>query len=75
MRIHYPSPAMLERALAPCFEAARCSALGFILPPGYAAGWLERSPRLLSALSVLEHAASRFAAGLADHYILEARRA
>jgi SAM-dependent methyltransferase len=75
-RIVYPTPADLKRALAPCFEPTRCVPLGFVLPPSYAAGWLERRPRLLAALVHVERAAQRFEtlAALGDHYIFEARR-
>lgn len=75
LRIHYPTPATLGKQLAPWFAVARCSALGFALPPSYASTWLERRPRALAALRALDRAASRFTATLADHYILEAVRA
>jgi SAM-dependent methyltransferase len=76
MRILYPTPAELVCALAPHFTATRSAPLGFVLPPSYAAGWLERRPRLVAALGRVERAAQRFAslAALADHYIVEARR-
>jgi hypothetical protein len=76
MHIEYPTPAGLARTLAPHFTATRSMPLGFVLPPSYAAGWLERRPRLLAALARAERAAQRFAAlsPLADHYIVEARR-
>lgn len=76
MRIVYPTPAELARALAPHFAPTRCLPLGFVLPPSYAAGWLQNRPRLLAALARVEHAAQRCEplAALADHYIFEARR-
>jgi SAM-dependent methyltransferase len=76
MSISYPTPAALARTLRPHFAPVRRQALGFVLPPSYAAGWLERSPRLLSMLTYLERAAQRWQplAALADHYIFEARR-
>jgi SAM-dependent methyltransferase len=76
MRIVYPTPAELTRTLAPYFAATRCRPLGFVLPPSYASGWLERRPRLLAALTHVERAAQRCPplAALADHYVLEARR-
>ena len=72
----YPTPAELERTLAPYFTATRRAPLGFVLPPSYASGWLVRRPRLLTALTRVEHAAQRCSplAALADHYIFEARR-
>ena len=76
MRIVYPTPAELTRTLAPYFAPTRCRPLGFALPPSYAAGWLERRPRLLAALTQVERTAQRCPplAALSDHYVLEARR-
>jgi SAM-dependent methyltransferase len=75
-RIVYPTPAALERTLAPYFAAMKRLPLGFVLPPSYASGWLEHRPRLLRALVRAERAAQRSQtlASLADHYVLEARR-
>jgi HemK-related putative methylase len=77
MRIAYPTPAALAAHLAPYVEMSRLSALGCVLPPGYAAGWLERSPRALRFLAALERRlAGRPAfAAMADHYLFEARNA
>jgi hypothetical protein len=76
MHIAYPTPAELTRLLAPHFTATHCVPLGFILPPSYAAGWLQNRPRLLAALTRVEYAAQHCEplAILADHYIFEARR-
>ena len=76
MRILYPTPGELARTLDPFFAPTRCQPLGFVLPPSYASGWLERRPRLLSALTRVERAAQRWQrlAAFADHYIFEARR-
>jgi SAM-dependent methyltransferase len=75
-RIVYPTPAELARTLAPHFAATRRAPLGFVLPPNYAAAWIERRPRLLAALVRVERAAQHCPslAGLADHYVFEARR-
>ena len=77
MRIAYPTPAELTRAVAPHFTPTRCRPLGFVLPPSYASGWLERRPRLLASLTRVERSAQRVQAlaSLADHYLFEARRA
>jgi SAM-dependent methyltransferase len=72
IRIQYPTPAKLGANLSPWFEVTRRAALGFALPPSYAAAWLDRSPRMLAALGWLERAMRSFTAGLADHYMLEA---
>jgi SAM-dependent methyltransferase len=76
MRILYPTPAELARTVAPYFTATRSRPLGFVLPPSYASAWLERRPRLLTALTRVERAAQRWEllAAIADHYIFEARR-
>ena len=76
MHILYPTPAELERTLAPYFACTGRAPLGFVLPPSYASGWLERRPRLLAALVRVERAARRCTplAALADHYVFEARR-
>jgi SAM-dependent methyltransferase len=76
MRVFYPTPAELARTLAPHFAPVRHGALGFVLPPTFASGWLERSPRFLAALTHAERIAQRWQplAALADHYIFEARR-
>jgi SAM-dependent methyltransferase len=75
-RIVYPTPAELERTVAPYFAMTRRAPLGFVLPPSYASAWLERRPRLLAALARVERAAQRCQplAAFADHYIFEARR-
>jgi ubiquinone/menaquinone biosynthesis C-methylase UbiE len=76
LRISYPTPADLGRILQPHFAPTRRAPLGFVLPPSYAAGWLERRPRALAALTWAERAAQRCSplAAIADHYIFEARR-
>jgi SAM-dependent methyltransferase len=74
LRVRYPTPTTLAADLRQCFEVRRCSALGFVLPPSYAAGWLDRSPRMLALLRGLECATARVTAGLADHFVIEGRR-
>jgi SAM-dependent methyltransferase len=74
LHIHYPTPAQLARSLAPYFQARRSSGLGFALPPSYAAGWLEDSPRMLALLRGIDRITSRVSARWADHYLLEATR-
>lgn len=76
LRVLYPTPAEAIAAIKPYFAVRRVSPLGCMLPPSYAAGWLNRSPRTLAALTRLEVMAQRSAtlAGWSDHYILEATR-
>lgn len=75
LRIQYPTPGMLGAQLGPWFRTARSSALGFALPPSYAAAWLDRSPLALTMLTAVERATHRFTAAVADHFIYEAERA
>lgn len=76
LEIHYPTPSAVSAALRPSFRVDALRPLGFALPPSYAAAWLNRHPRLLSALARLEHLGRRSAllAWVADHYIVEATR-
>ncbi len=77
LTIHYPTPGRCARLLEPYFVVSVARPLGVVLPPSYAAGWLERAPRMRAWLSRLERALFERArgAGLGDHYVLEARRA
>jgi SAM-dependent methyltransferase len=76
LRVNYPSPAALARALRPHFEARGATPLGFALPGSYAASFLERTPRLFTALLRAETVLQRLPllAACADHYLFEARR-
>ncbi len=76
MAISYPTPDQLAQQLRPYFSVTRLAPLGVVLPPSYAAGWLERSPRILRMSARLERAAqrSRVLASFADHFIIEATR-
>jgi hypothetical protein len=46
LTIHYPTPGYCARLLDPYFIVSVARPLGVILPPSYAAGWLERAPRM-----------------------------
>jgi SAM-dependent methyltransferase len=74
--VRYPTPDQLARTLSPHFEVTGVTPLGCVLPPTYAAGWLNRSPRALRVLTRFETAAQRWPAlaRVADHYIIEARK-
>jgi SAM-dependent methyltransferase len=72
LTIRYPTTGELVRELAPTFTTRRRTALGCALPPTYAAGWLDRSPRSLAVLSAVEGMLAGVAADLADHFLLEA---
>ncbi len=76
LRIHYPPPSEVLELLRAQFSVTRLSPLGVVLPPSYAANWLNRSPRVLSTMVRLESLASRSPtlASWSDHYMVEARR-
>lgn len=76
LKIAYPTPAETIAVLEPYFAVTRVSPLGCVLPPSYAAAWLNHSPRALAALARLESLARRSTALAAwsDHYIVEATR-
>jgi SAM-dependent methyltransferase len=76
IRIHYHSPTKLAREIRSKFRLIRCTALGILLPPSYASGWLESRPRTFAALASIERILSRFTflAHIADHYVLTFRR-
>jgi hypothetical protein len=74
--VRYPSPGRLARALDPSFALQSLKGLGLLLPPSYAAGWLERRPALLRRLDRVERGidSTPLAAGLSDHYVATFRR-
>jgi SAM-dependent methyltransferase len=76
IRVTYPAPRELAAALEPYFPHLRRHALGLILPPSYAAGWINRRPRIFAGLARMDRALSRVdgLAAIADHYLIEARR-
>ncbi len=76
LTIHYPTPAQMRALLRPYFKVTRVAPLGVLLPPSYATGWLERSPRTLRLLSCLERWAQPVSvlASLSDHFVVEATR-
>ena len=76
LNISYPTPRTVTGILAPYFRVDALRPLGVVLPPSYAAAGLGRRPRLLAALTRLEHSLQnrRALAYCADHYIIEATR-
>jgi SAM-dependent methyltransferase len=76
LTLGYPTPRQISAVLVPHFRVDRLRPLGFALPPSYAGGWLERSPRLFALLTRLERAGQRWPllAACSDHYIVEATR-
>lgn len=75
IRVRYPSPRELAGALRPHFSQIRSRPLGVVLPPSYAAGWLNRRPALFTAFARAERMAAGMAwlAALADHFTIEGR--
>ncbi len=76
LTICYPTPAEITAHLRPYFAITRILSLGCVLPPSYAAHWLNRSPRMLEMLTRIELLAQRSSApaSWSDHYIVEATR-
>lgn len=76
LSIAYPTPGTVIGMLAPYFRIDALRPLGIALPPSYAAAGLGRRPRMLEALTRLEHSLQnrRALAYCADHYIIEATR-
>jgi SAM-dependent methyltransferase len=74
--IYYPSIAETHQAFAPEFRMLRVSAIGALLPPPFAEGWMVRHPRWLAALERMERRVeARWPLPLlADHYLVELQR-
>lgn len=77
LRVAYPSPGELARALSPAFSVTRLGALGALLPPTEAEAWARRHPRLLDRLDRWERRLETTwpLPRVADHYLLELVRA
>ena len=71
LRLTYPGPARLGRALAPKFRPRSRAALGLLLPPTDQAAWLRSRPGLLGALAAAERRIERLplADRVSDHYV------
>ena len=76
LTVRYPAPGSVRRAFAPHFAPRRLAALGALIPPPYAAGWADRHPRLLAALSRWERRIETIPPlpWLADHFLIEFER-
>lgn len=74
--VFYPMPVDLDAEFAPYFRRTRHVGVGVLLPPTFAAGWIEQHPSAARVLSRLEHAVRRHypATHLADHYLVEFER-
>lgn len=76
LTVRYPPPDSLTAAFEPAFTCRGVRAVGALLPPAYAAAWLEARPRALAALAALERRLDHWpaAVALADHYLVQLRR-
>jgi hypothetical protein len=72
-----PCQRALGRAARPLFTVERVAGIGVLLPPTDAQPWADRHPRLLDRLAAAERRLDGVAAAawLADHYLIELRRA
>ena len=73
LRVSYPSPGTVARALAPAFRVTRLGALGALLPPTEAEDWTRRHERLLDRLDRWERRLETTwpLPRISDHYLLE----
>jgi len=71
LAVLYPGHNALAAALAPGFRPEYAAAIGSVLPPTYACGWLGRRPRVLTRLTAIDRRIERWplAVRLADHYL------
>jgi len=76
MPIRYPSVRSTRRLLKSAFEVDRVWALGALIPPSYAEGWVQRHPRAMASLARTERRIEQWPgiAQLADHYVVEVTR-
>ncbi|HEX2623191.1 MAG TPA: class I SAM-dependent methyltransferase [Phototrophicaceae bacterium] len=76
MPIYYPTPRRIRRDFAPHFRSTHLEGLGLFLPPSDAFGVIEKRPRLLKTLTLVDHHTSRmrWLAAMADHYWIEFER-
>ncbi len=74
--VRYPGLRTLAAAFAPGFRLVEAAAIGSVLPPTYAAGWLEARPRALAWLARMDRRVERgrLAVALADHYLARFER-
>lgn len=74
--LNYPSPATVCADLKPYFHIRNVAPLGLVLPPSYAAGWLNRLPQAVKLLAWIESLVHSIPplAWVSDHYIVEAER-
>ena len=76
LELAFPSIATTRRAFADAFRLRRVAALGALLPPPFAEGWMRRHPRVLAALDRAERSCETLwpLPLLADHYLAEFER-
>lgn len=75
-RVHYHAHGEIARAARPWFVPVERCAIGAIVPPTLAGGWLERRPRSLERLLRIERRVAGFspAVAVADHVLLMLER-
>jgi SAM-dependent methyltransferase len=73
IRVLYPSPRTLRKALAPEFRLARCYGIGVAIPPSYTEHFFRYCPRFLLALAVIDKYIRHLPLlrVLGDHMLLE----
>lgn len=74
VRVWYPGPRRLQRELEPWFHTLEIVGIGAVVPPVFARSVVRGRPRLLDRLVRLDERWAGPLAGVADHYLLAARR-
>ena len=71
MRVWYPSPRRVRKALSPYFRALDTTGLGVLLPPTFARSLVDRWPDFFERLAALDRKAGRIfpCTWLNDHYL------
>lgn len=72
LRVHYHTIRSIATAASPWFAPVEQAAIGALIPPTYAGGWIERRPRTLASLARVERHVAEYGivAGAADHVLL-----
>jgi SAM-dependent methyltransferase len=74
VRVWYPTAAELCHQLAPWFRLREKRAIGALVPPADAAGWVRHRPELLRRLDALDRRWGHRLSAVADHTLLSLER-
>ncbi len=76
MEIHYATPASTSAEFSRSFRMRRAAGIGVLLPPSFAADFVERHPAVAGWVATLERRVRRRLAAtiLNDHFLIELKR-